>query len=249
MAVGFVLPAALMAGGAIMQSRGQRQQQRARRQNVSDAMEAQRRWQDRSRERQDELLGEALEEGGLGREDLESDMKDRAAALAERIEANRAGGGFDASGPKYLASADDGGSGGGDSRAARAMQAARSARGEELGAIRDQQSEARNELDSLGMALSGRQITQQPYRDNMAMEVEFADRRAERLPLQVHAATEEARSAGRGSRQLGSILSGIGMGYATGGAGGAVMGGATSQQAAQRNEGQAASNPPPSRRR
>ncbi len=83
------IPVAAMVGGTMLQQHGARQQQQAASDNVADVMDTARRRDERHRQRQDQLLGDALESTALGREQVEDAMRDRAAGVSERIEGMR----------------------------------------------------------------------------------------------------------------------------------------------------------------
>lgn len=203
----FWIPALMMAGGAYLQHRGNQARVEDREDRISDALKFQDQQAEQAYEEQDKLLSELLDNGNLSKGDMEKSMEDRAAEVAKRIEGNRLNEG---GGPEYETSAMGSESGG------RAMARSLADRRSELDQRREQRSEAKNRLDSLGAALQSGQIARMPIQERMGMEAAIHQGDKDLLPYQVQAADRKSWRAGSDMRTVGGMLQAGGSAYAMG---------------------------------
>lgn len=201
------VPALMMAGGAYLQHRGNEQRIEDRDKRISDALEYQRQEADKAYEKQDRMLSDLINDGGLKQDDLEKSMKDRASEVAKRIEENRLN---PDGGPKYETNAI------GSDAGNRAMNRSLESRRGELAERREQRSDADNRLSSLGSALQAGQIARMPVKERMGMEAANHQGTKELLPYQVQDAERKSWKAGQDLRTVGGMLQAGGSAYAMG---------------------------------
>ena len=212
-----VVGALLTAGGAYAQNRAASRRAKAVRENQQQVIAAQRRAQQDYDERRQQSLSDALDESAFGVEDVSAAQRAREQALVDAMESNRQ--------PRTDDRTDYGGDAmGGDGRSAatRIVEADRQQQSDLEGGLNEDRRSAMARMQSLGDVFNDNMLNRAPHQDRIQAEAGNARRRASRMPLEMQNAHERGMDRAHGTAALGGIMSGVGMGMMTAGAGSAA---------------------------
>lgn len=213
MAIGTLgLGALLLGGGLAANTYVQNDRAKALGRNTRMILDNQKKKQAELDGERQELLGQALEDSAVGREEVENAQRERAAESVARMDANSR-----PQAPKPNAPDQAGMNG----PAGRVISSATSREASDNAEETAGRRKAVADMDSLGQVLADNSRVQRPIQGEIQGNQRIAQGESDRMQLELQAAQEKAMSRKRGLEIAGQLSQGVGTGLLAGGAWGA----------------------------